>query len=330
MAIIRVEKNKENPYVTINKTALNDNNLSFKAKGIFAYLMSRPDDWKCQVNDLKNHAKDGRDSIYAGLKELREHGYMIKRAIKNEKNIIIEWEEVLYEIPQDEAKEIFEEQKIKSEEAALKRAKTIAAKNIKKPLPENPEMENNNEKSTSGFSVNGKSVNGKPGNIINNDIPNTDLLNNEVSSSSKEQLEEILTLYKEHYGNISNNRKRIITEFFEKTNFEFMRAIIYYIMDQKAKTHKYFDNTIQDLLNKNITTVEEFTKSLKEHYNKKNKNTGIKRKKENKKPIRFNNFKPREYDYDILEKKLLKWTDEEIAEYYNISVSEVIEKSKAI
>lgn len=328
MAIIRVKKNKDNPYVTINKTALNDNNLSFKAKGIFAYLMSRPDDWKCQVNDLKNHAKDGRDSIYAGLKELREHGYMIKREVKNDKNIIIEWEEVLYEVPQDEAKKIFAEQKIKSEEAALKRANTIAAKKMKNPLTENPEMGNENEKSTYGKSVNGKSVNGKSVNIINNNILNTNLLNNEVSSS-KNELKEILNLYKEHYGNISNNRKRIITEFFEKTNFEFMRAVIFYVMDQKAKTHKYFDNTIKDLLNKNINTVEKFTNSLKEHYNKKDKKV-YKKSSNSKKTLRFNNFKYREYDYDILEKKLLKWTDEEIAKYYDITIEEVKERSKGI
>ena len=34
--IIRVAKNKDNPYVMMNKAGLNDSRLSFKAKGILA------------------------------------------------------------------------------------------------------------------------------------------------------------------------------------------------------------------------------------------------------------------------------------------------------
>lgn len=43
MTTIRTEKNRNNLYVMINKTALEDEILSWKAKGIGCYLMSKFD-----------------------------------------------------------------------------------------------------------------------------------------------------------------------------------------------------------------------------------------------------------------------------------------------
>lgn len=73
--LVRVVKNRENPYVMLNKTGLNDPNLSYKAKGILAYLMSKPDDWKVIVADLANHSTDGEFAVRSGLKELIDNGY---------------------------------------------------------------------------------------------------------------------------------------------------------------------------------------------------------------------------------------------------------------
>ena len=67
--MIRVIK-KENPFVTIDKTCLKDDRLSWKAKGLLCYLLSLPDDWDIYVSELINHAFDGRDSTAAGLREL--------------------------------------------------------------------------------------------------------------------------------------------------------------------------------------------------------------------------------------------------------------------
>lgn len=342
MAIIRVEKNKENPYVTINKTALNDTKLSFKAKGIFAYLMSRPDDWKCQVNDLKNHAKDGRDSIYAGLKELREHGYMIKRPIKNEKNIIVEWEEVLYETPQEEAKEIFKTQQETNEKATLKRAETMRKKKNKDPLTENPDMVAKDEESTYGKSGNGKSESGKSGNIINNKILNTDLLTNEISSSSskEEQFNYLLNLYSEHYGVITNGRKRKLYNYFAESdfNFEFMKGLIEYITDQRATKHSYFDKTIEALFEKGIKSLDGFVKSIQDHYKNlknnnskpQNQNNNSKNNKTKSKASNFTRIPSREYNYEILERRLLGEKVEDLAKEYGITVEEVIDMSQPI
>ena len=74
--IFRTVKNKDNPYVMIDRRPIDNPNLSFKAKGILTYLMSRPDGWEVSVADLFNHAKDGEDAIRSGLAELRAAGHM--------------------------------------------------------------------------------------------------------------------------------------------------------------------------------------------------------------------------------------------------------------
>ena len=78
MGTYRIRKDKNNPYVMMNKEFLSNENLSFKAKGILSYLLSKPDDWKVYENDLVNQSKDGKTAVRSGLKELREQGYIVR------------------------------------------------------------------------------------------------------------------------------------------------------------------------------------------------------------------------------------------------------------
>lgn len=133
MSIIRIVKDKDNPYVMISKEVINNPNLSFKAKGIFTYLMGKPDNWTCQVTDIIKHGKDGKASVYSALKELREHGYMIKQPIRNEKGVITSWEELIFENPSDEAIKIYKEQLERRKKKKIDTAEL-------NPLPENQKM----------------------------------------------------------------------------------------------------------------------------------------------------------------------------------------------
>lgn len=96
--IIRVEKN--NNYVVMNRTALNDERLSWKAKGIIAYMLSMPDDWVFYVEELVTHSTDGERAFRAGFKELQEAGYVVRKPIR-EGQRIKSWETIVYEVPQD-------------------------------------------------------------------------------------------------------------------------------------------------------------------------------------------------------------------------------------
>ncbi|MBR4026800.1 MAG: hypothetical protein IKJ01_04495 [Lachnospiraceae bacterium] len=97
--IIRVQKRPKR-FVVMDKTFLEDSRLSFKAKGILAYLLSKPDDWKVVVGNLVNYSADGKSAVYAGLRELKEYGYYEKVPVRNEQGTrIIRWESVVYEVP---------------------------------------------------------------------------------------------------------------------------------------------------------------------------------------------------------------------------------------
>jgi len=63
-------------FVIVDQAAVEDMRLSWAARGLLAYLLSRPDDWKVLVNDLKKRGNLGRDGIYALLRELRSSGYV--------------------------------------------------------------------------------------------------------------------------------------------------------------------------------------------------------------------------------------------------------------
>ncbi len=82
----------------MNKTGLEDKNLSFKAKGLLAYLLSKPDNWKVNINHLAKIGPDGKTSIESGLKELEENKYLY-RIKKRNKEGKFEWESIVSEIP---------------------------------------------------------------------------------------------------------------------------------------------------------------------------------------------------------------------------------------
>lgn len=97
--VIRVQKRPSN-FVTMDKSFLEDARLSYKAKGILAYLLSKPDNWKVIVGNLVNYSTDGKASVYAGLKELKECGYYEKTPVRNEQGTrITRWESTVYEVP---------------------------------------------------------------------------------------------------------------------------------------------------------------------------------------------------------------------------------------
>lgn len=96
--IIRTNK-RENPYVMIDKFGLNDDRLSWKAKGLLAYLLSKPDDWQIYERELVKRSTDGRDAVRTGLRELEKYGYMSRRQLRNEDGSFSGMEYIVYERP---------------------------------------------------------------------------------------------------------------------------------------------------------------------------------------------------------------------------------------
>lgn len=72
----------------MNKTGLNDNRLTWKAKGLLCYLTSLPDTGSICVNELKNHSSDGRDSTITALNELIKYGYITRKVSRDGKGLL--------------------------------------------------------------------------------------------------------------------------------------------------------------------------------------------------------------------------------------------------
>lgn len=86
--IVRIEK-RENPFVQIDKRPLEDIHLSWRAKGILAYLISKPNNWEVRSEDIIAHGSEGRDAVRAAMAELRSYGYAKLEQTRNGKQWIV-------------------------------------------------------------------------------------------------------------------------------------------------------------------------------------------------------------------------------------------------
>ena len=81
--VLRTPKTKDRPYFSMSRASAQNTELSFEARGMLAYLLSKPDDWKVQPKDLQQ--KCGRDKVYKVLNELIAAGYIVRNTLVDEK-----------------------------------------------------------------------------------------------------------------------------------------------------------------------------------------------------------------------------------------------------
>lgn len=75
----------KNRFWIIPNLLLSDENISWKAKWLFWYLQSKPDDWNFSAERISKEAKDWLDSTKSWLKELELAWYLERKKFKNEK-----------------------------------------------------------------------------------------------------------------------------------------------------------------------------------------------------------------------------------------------------
>ena len=93
MAIIR--NRSQNRYTNISNNILRNQELSLRDRGLLVTLLSLPDNWKFSVAGLAEILKsDGKHTIRAGLNNLENMGYLVRRQTKTEngKFSVCEWE----------------------------------------------------------------------------------------------------------------------------------------------------------------------------------------------------------------------------------------------
>jgi hypothetical protein len=99
MSIVKTSKKRDvftkkapKPFASIMNATLRDSRLSYRARGILASLLSRPDNWKVILQDVVNNGTEGTDSVRACFRELKEFGYakLIRFSVGGSRWIICE------------------------------------------------------------------------------------------------------------------------------------------------------------------------------------------------------------------------------------------------
>lgn len=89
--ILKVKRTSN--FAVMAREPLESADLSYKAKGIYAYLMSKPVDWVVRLADLQRGV-DGQRAVQAGLKELEKYGLAVYQILPGKGG---EW--TLFETP---------------------------------------------------------------------------------------------------------------------------------------------------------------------------------------------------------------------------------------
>lgn len=88
----------KNRYGVTPDNVLTHRELSWKAKGLYGYIQSKPEDWEFSVGRFEG--KDGKDSTQSGIWELEQYGYLTREKHR-QKDGTWEIEYTLYERPED-------------------------------------------------------------------------------------------------------------------------------------------------------------------------------------------------------------------------------------
>lgn len=80
---MRIHRHPGLPHTRMPNSAARDTRLSWKARGLLAFILSHTDEgWTIDADWLATQGPDGRSAILAGLKELVAHGYMVRRRVR--------------------------------------------------------------------------------------------------------------------------------------------------------------------------------------------------------------------------------------------------------
>ncbi|AJG75985.1 DnaD domain protein [Bacillus thuringiensis] len=252
MATFRVNKDKN--YTTINNTGLKDKRLSWKAKGILAYILTLPDDWVFYREELSRHAKDGLDSLRAGMKELKEYGYLKRFPVRDDNNKIIKWETIIYEVPQNDPVEEKPPVEIPPEEKPPEEKPPEEKPPEEKPPVEKPPVENPELLSTKEL--------------------NTKELSTDIQSSSS-----IFSFYENNFGILNSFIAENISQWVNDTSEELVQAAMERALKQQKKWN-YAEGILKQWINNNVKTLKDVDALETEYQRKKGvkKRVGINRK----------------------------------------------------
>jgi hypothetical protein len=96
--IKRAQHDDKNPYFMMRRDTAQDETLSWEARGVLSYLLSKPDDWEINIDDLQQQC--GKNRVYRIIGELKKAGYIEDRKKQRASDGTWEWTPyILHETP---------------------------------------------------------------------------------------------------------------------------------------------------------------------------------------------------------------------------------------
>lgn len=96
--MFRSPKNADNPFTMMDNRTINDERLSFGAKGVLLYLLSKKDNWTPIIIDIEKHNSRKEHYVRSAIKELIDYGYIERKKIR-EKGRFVGTEYIIFENP---------------------------------------------------------------------------------------------------------------------------------------------------------------------------------------------------------------------------------------
>lgn len=231
MAIIKVLK-RENPYVQIDKTGVDDSDLSWEATGLLTYLIGRPHNWKINIAHLASVKKNKETSTRNALLELRKAKYCHYFEVRTSGKIV-ETFYLVFEIP-TEYEEIESNIDIELKEGEKIFYKSLSQKKKDNNSDTQPEIENQQSaksKKNSLFLPKVENPKTEKPKVENQALINIDIKNNRMNlkknheydfEKNDDNLRRIEELFKEFGIDFSIKHKKKIKKLLQKNSVDFL------------------------------------------------------------------------------------------------------------
>lgn len=229
MAIIR-QKRKERFSIVDNKV-IEDERLSFKARGLLIYMLSKPDDWKFHTEELAKHSsQEGLSAVRTALKEIEKCGYLKRKRERSSKGTFTSQDWLLTDKPLSSPQ--------------------VENPHVDKPQVEKPRVDNQL--------------------LPNTDFkPNTDLSNTEeVLSGDQHSVKDVFELWEQNWGFPNGIAQQDLTEWAKKYGADLVLHVITYALRRNIASKgadRYLAKTFERYDKQSIKTVEQAEQSEKQH-----------------------------------------------------------------
>lgn len=291
MAIVRKSTTKN--YSIIPNIGLIDPNLSAKAKGLLAYMLTLPNDWRFHQEELEKHFTDGTKSIRTALNELITQGYVVKKSLRDENGKFSGTDWIVYDNPTFENR--------KSVEIPLNQGtqNKNAVKSTISPSCEKRHAGKRNAENGTLLSTNYTNNLSKQRTNKQKDEEEDNNSNSKISSEIQTKREAVFKFWENNgFGSISPFLYEKIGDeikdfkeagLSEETAYELIKHALEVAVDHNARTWSYVRSILNGYLQRNLKSVEQVKANEKQ----------FKAKYANRKPVSRNSIPDRgEYDND--------------------------------